>query len=36
MDFRAIAWEDMDWMYLSQDKEQWRVFVNTIMNLRFP
>jgi len=34
MDFREIRWEVVDWMYLAQDKNQWRAVVNTVMNLR--
>jgi hypothetical protein len=26
----------MDWSYLAQDRDQWRVLVNTVMNLRAP
>jgi hypothetical protein len=26
----------MDWINLAQDMDQWRAFVNTIMNLRIP
>jgi hypothetical protein len=26
----------VDWMYLIQDRDQWRGLVNTVMNLRFP
>jgi hypothetical protein len=35
IDLREI-WYGMDWIDLTQDKEQWRVLVNTIMNLRVP
>jgi hypothetical protein len=33
MDFREIGWIGMYWIDLTQDKDQWRVLVNTIMNL---
>jgi ribosome biogenesis protein Nip4 len=34
MDLREIGWEDVDWIHLVQDRDQWRVVVNTVMNLR--
>jgi hypothetical protein len=34
IDLREIGWGDMHWTDLAQDKEQWRVLVNTVMNLR--
>jgi hypothetical protein len=33
MDLREIEWEGVDWMHLVQDRDQWWVLVNTIMNL---
>jgi hypothetical protein len=36
IDLREIEWNDMDWIDLAQDKDQWRVLVNTVMNLRVP
>jgi hypothetical protein len=36
VDLREIGWGDMDWIYLTQDRDQWRVLVNTVMNLRVP
>jgi hypothetical protein len=36
MDLREIGWGVMDWIDLAQDGGQWRVLVNTVMNLRVP
>jgi hypothetical protein len=36
MDLREIGWDGMDWIYLAQDRDQWRALVNTVMNLRIP
>jgi hypothetical protein len=36
MDLRDIGWGAMDWIDLAQDRDQWRVLVNTVMNLRVP
>jgi hypothetical protein len=33
---REIGWDDMDWIDLAQNRDQWRVLVNTVMNLRVP
>jgi hypothetical protein len=33
---REIEWDGMDWIHLAQDRDQWRVLVNTVMNLRVP
>jgi hypothetical protein len=35
-DLREIGWRGMDWIHLAEDMNQWRTFVNTVMNLRFP
>jgi hypothetical protein len=34
MDLREIEWGDMDWIDLAQNRDQWRAFVNAVMNLR--
>jgi hypothetical protein len=34
MDLREIRWGGMDWINLPQDRDQWRVLVNTVMNIR--
>jgi hypothetical protein len=36
MDLREIGWDGVDWIKLAQDRDQWRAFVNTVMNLRVP
>jgi len=36
MDIMEIGWELVYWMHLSQDRDQWRLFVNTVMKLRIP
>jgi hypothetical protein len=36
MDLREIGWGGMDWIDLTQDRDQWRALVNTVMNLRTP
>jgi hypothetical protein len=36
MDLREIGWGDMDWIYLAQDRDQWRALVNVVMNLQVP
>jgi hypothetical protein len=36
MDLSEIGWDGMVWINLAQDRDQWRVLVNTVMNLRFP
>jgi hypothetical protein len=33
MDRREIGLEVVDWIHLAEDRDQWRVVVNTAMNL---
>jgi hypothetical protein len=33
---REIEIEGANWIQLTQDRVQWRAFVKTVMNLRFP
>jgi hypothetical protein len=34
LNLREIGCEVVDWMYLAQDRYQWRAVVGTVMNLR--
>jgi hypothetical protein len=36
MDLREIRWGVMGWIDLTQDRDQWGAFVNSVMNLRVP
>jgi hypothetical protein len=36
MDLREIGFGDVDWIHCAQDRDRWRAFVNTVMNLRVP
>jgi hypothetical protein len=33
---REVGWDDMDWIEVVQDRDQWRALVNRVMNLRVP
>jgi hypothetical protein len=34
IDLTEIGRDDMDWIDVAQDRDQWRALVNTVMNLR--
>jgi hypothetical protein len=36
LDLREIGIDGANWIQLAQVRVQWRVFVNTVMNLRIP
>jgi hypothetical protein len=36
IDLREIRLDGMDWIHLAQNRDQWRAFVNRVMNLRVP
>jgi hypothetical protein len=35
-DLWKIEKEGVEWMHLAQDRDKWRVLVNTVMNLQVP
>jgi hypothetical protein len=36
MDLREILWKGVDWIHLSQERDQWWNFMYMVMNLRVP
>jgi hypothetical protein len=32
----SIGWGVMNWIYIAENRDQWRALVNTVMNLRVP
>jgi hypothetical protein len=36
VNLRGIEWGVTGWINLAQDRDQWRTFVNTVMNLQVP
>jgi hypothetical protein len=36
MDLREIGWDGVDWIDMSQDRDQWSALVDTVLNLRVP
>jgi hypothetical protein len=36
LDLREVGWVGMDWIRLTEDRDQLRAVVNTAMNLWFP
>jgi hypothetical protein len=36
MDLKETGWEGVDWIYLAEDRDQWRAFVKTVMNFLIP
>jgi hypothetical protein len=33
-DLRELEWEDVNWIRLAHDRDQWRAVVNKVMELR--
>jgi hypothetical protein len=36
MDLGEVGWGDVDWIGLAQDRDRWRILVNSVLNLRVP
>jgi hypothetical protein len=36
MDLREIGGDEVDWIDMAQDRDQWRALVNTVLKLRVP
>jgi predicted small integral membrane protein len=36
MDLVEVAWANVDWIGLAQDRDRWRALVNSVLNLRVP
>jgi hypothetical protein len=36
IEFREIVWEDVDWIHLAQDRDQWWIVVNMVMDIEVP
>jgi hypothetical protein len=34
MDLRKTGWGSVEWIHMAQDRDQWQILVNTVMNLR--
>jgi hypothetical protein len=30
-----LKWEGMEWIHVTQDRDNWRIFVTTVMNPKF-
>jgi hypothetical protein len=36
MDHGEIGWNGVDWVDMAQDRDQWTVLVNMVVNLQVP
>jgi hypothetical protein len=36
MNLREIGWVGIDWVFVAEDRDHWRVLGNTVMNLWVP
>jgi hypothetical protein len=33
MDFKNIRWEGVDWIHVTEGRDQWQAVVSTVMNI---
>jgi hypothetical protein len=31
-----VRWDGLDWIDLAQDRDRWKAFINTVMDLQVP
>jgi hypothetical protein len=36
LDLREIEWDGVNWIDMAQDRDKWKVLVNTVLNLGVP
>jgi hypothetical protein len=36
MDLEEVGWGDVNWIYLTQDRNRWRTLVNSVLKLQVP
>jgi hypothetical protein len=36
LDVRETGWDSVDWIHLTQDRNQWWALMNTVMNIWVP
>jgi hypothetical protein len=36
IDLREVGWDGVDWIYVAEDRNQWRALVYTVWNLQVP
>jgi hypothetical protein len=36
MELKVIGYDDVDWIHLAQDRDQWQTLVNMSINFHFP